>query len=225
MLCASFQVYPITFVQQPFYLEAAINCSHLISDPLKCLFLPPSHYFCLADSRHPAVSSTHFKICIDGLTRLHLSSRIFFGSLHASIDLCLWKSCQARYCLKYFSWPKENIFREFWWSKIRPNFFFLFAPLGTTLLNQIWNHCRIRARKTLLNEEVIFAVRQQLRHSMQSRFGMIILLFPRYQDLRGRGNLRFLARRSRHEMLEMYYSVARVETHDHVVNVINGSTS
>ena len=52
MLCASFQVYPITFVQQPFYLEAAINCSHLISDPLKCLFLPPSHYFCLANSRH-----------------------------------------------------------------------------------------------------------------------------------------------------------------------------
>ena len=52
LLCASFQVYPITFVQQPFYLEAAINCSHLISDPLKCLFLPPSHYFCLANSRH-----------------------------------------------------------------------------------------------------------------------------------------------------------------------------
>ena len=93
--------------------------------------------------------------------------------------------------LKYFSWPKENIFREFWWSKIRPKLFFLFAPLGTTLLNQIWNHCRIRARKTLLNEEVIFAVRQQLRHSMQSRFGMIILLFPRYQDLRGEGESSF----------------------------------
>ena len=27
-------------------LQAAINCSHLIRDPLKCLFLPPSHYFC-----------------------------------------------------------------------------------------------------------------------------------------------------------------------------------
>ena len=92
------------------FILKAINCSHLISDPLKCLFLPPSHYFCLANSRHPAVSSTHFKICIDGLTRLHLSSRIFFGSLHASIDLCLWKSCQARYCLKIFFHGQRRIF-------------------------------------------------------------------------------------------------------------------
>ena len=149
------------------FILKAINCSHLISDPLKCLFLPPSHYFCLANSRHPAVSSTHFKICIDGLTRLHLSSRIFFGSLHASIDLCLWKSCQARYCLKiFFHGQSGKEARQFWWYKIRPKKFFsssfFFALVNhSTLLNQIWNHFRIRAQKTLLNEEVIFAVRQQ----------------------------------------------------------------
>ena len=111
LLCASFQVYPITFVQQPFYLEAAINCSHLISDPLKCLFLPPSHYFCLANSRH-RVSSKIFRYASMAFLTPFIYE--YFWELCMPPLIYVFENlAKPDTVLKYFSWPKENIFREF----------------------------------------------------------------------------------------------------------------
>ena len=88
------------------FILKAINCSHLISDPLKCLFLPPSHYFCLANSRHPAVSSTHFKICIDGLTRDSIYLWIFLELCMPPLIYVFENLAKPDTVLKYFFMAK-----------------------------------------------------------------------------------------------------------------------